>query len=453
VIRGPRSLLARILLWHGIAVLVTAVAVSAGIYLFLDATADHLERQTLRAQVAAIRGRVIVRSGGRVEIAASDSGSPGLAAGMNVLVVDAERVLADAASATPSQTVPLIPRRDSETYFTRRSRSSFYAGLSVPVVRDERRLWIVAIQNLDHPANVIDDLVRQFLWSGLLIVAPLLLLLLGIDALIVRHALRPVRRASALVETIDASQLDKRVIDPAIPAEVQPLAAAINRALDRLTDSVRMTRDFTADAAHELRTPITVARVRAIEIEDPVLRSTLIADLDRLAGTVGHLLDLAELETVGQLAPEPVDLADVARDCIAAMAPLAFRQKKALELIGGERPNVVSGQPQFLSRALAALLENAVRHTPTGTEITVDVSASGGVSVTDDGPGISDADQEFVFRRFWRGGVVSGSGLGLAIVQRVAAMHEGSIALKSRPGKTVFTLSLPANSHILMDCP
>lgn len=443
MIRGPRSLLTRILLWHGIAVVVTAVAVSAGVYLFLNATADHFERQTLRAQVAAIRDQVIVRPDGSVEVAASGVSGPGLAAGMDVLVVDAERVIADAASATPSRTVPRIPRRGSETYFTRRSRSSFYAGLSVPVMQGGRRLWIVALQNLDHPANVIDDLVRQLLWRGLLIVSPLLLLLLGIDALIVRRALRPVRRASALVGTIDASQPDKRVIDPAIPTEVRPLADAINSALDRLTDSVQMTREFTADAAHELRTPITVARVRATEIEDPVLRSALIADLDRLAGTVGHLLDLAELETAGKFATEPVDLAKVARDCIAAVAPLAFRQKKPLELVGGERPNIVPGQPQFLSRALAALLENAVRHTPTGTEITVSVNVPGIVSVTDDGPGISDADQEFVFRRFWRGGVVSGSGLGLAIVQRIAAMHQGSIALKSRPGKTVFTLSLP----------
>jgi signal transduction histidine kinase len=441
----PRSLLARILWWHGIAVVVTALAVSASVYLFLDATADHLERQTLRVQVQAVRDAIVVRPGGMVDLAAYGPRHPPFAAGMTVLVLDARRVLAGTAATPPTLATASIPRSDREAYFTRRSRRSVHAGLSSPVTIAGHRRWIVAIQNLDHPANVIDDIVRQFLSRGLLVVSPLLLLLLGIDVLIVRRALRPVLRASALVRTIDAARPDLRVTDPAIPTEVRPLADAVNSALDRLTASMRTTRDFTADAAHELRTPITVARVRAAQIEDPTLRSALIADLDALAHTVGQLLDIAELDAADRLMLTPVDLSEIARAGIAAIAPLAFRQGKTLEM-RGDAPNVVQGQPQFIERALGALLENAVKHTPAGCHIIVDSRTPGAIAVSDDGPGIAAADQELVFNRFWRHDRTAGtnSGLGLAIVQRVATAHGGSVMLRSRPGLTTFTLRFSA---------
>lgn len=445
MIAAPRSLLARILLWHALAVVVTALAVSASVYLFLDATADHLERQTLRAQVAAARMALAVTPDGSIALPAAARGRLPLVAGMNVLVVDRSRLLANVASSRLPLAVETIPRRSAEAYFTKRSRRSLYAGLSVPMDVAQRRVWIVAIQNLDHPANVIDDLVRQFLSRGLAIVLPLLLLLLGVDAIIVRRALGSVRRASALAQTIDASRGEVRLADPALPAEVRPLADAVDRALARLTESLRTTRVFTADAAHELRTPITVARVRATEIADPVLRAALIADLDRLTNTVAHLLDIAELEAVTDLPTQPVDLSDLAEQGIAAIAPLAFRQGKTLELLRPEVPNVVLAEPQFLASALAALLENAVQHTRRGTHVTVDTRSAGVFSVADDGEGIGRGEQELVFRRFWRHDRASAnsSGLGLSIVQRVAKVHGGTVTLSSEPGSTVFTVSLP----------
>jgi signal transduction histidine kinase len=453
VIGGPRSLLARILLWHGVAVIVTALAVSAGVYLFLDATADHLARQTLRTQVAATRAAIGIDADGAAFLTASANDRGRLVAGMNVLVLDGQRVVANLAGTDPPLPVADIPQKDVEAYFTKRSRQSLYAGLSVPFDLAHRRLWIVAIQNLDHPANVIDDLVRQFLWRGVTIVLPLLLLLLGVDAFIVRRALAPVRHASALARTIDASRSNVRLADPALPAEVQPLAEAIDSALDRLTGSLRMTREFTADAAHELRTPITVARLRATEIADPALKAALIADLDGLANTVGHLLDIAELDTLTNFAARPVDLTELAQNCIATIAPLAFRRGKTLELLGGPGRNVVRGEPHFLARALLALLENAVKHTGDdtdirGTHIRVDTRIAGALTVSDDGPGIGADEQELVFRRFWRRNrsAASSSGLGLAIVQRVAERHHGTVTLSSRPGATAFTLRLSPDS-------
>lgn len=439
---GPRSLLSRILLWHGVAVIVTALAVSLGVYLFLEATADHLERQTLRSQALAVQRALVIDGTGRPGIAIPrDAIAPGTAAGMGYVVVDRSGRALLASSPAPPIMFRHIPRKAEAAYFSRRSRHSVYSGLSVPVVVRGRSMWLVATQNLDHPANIVDDIVRQFLFYGVLIVLPLLLILLAIDALIVRQALRPVRRASALVRTIAPTRLDVRLTDPRLPLEVRPLAEAVNVALDRLTDSLRMQRDFTADAAHELRTPITVARVRAGEIADAALRDALIGDLDSLTRTVGYLLDIAEMDSFDTLPLERVDLSQLARESIAGIAPLVFRGGKSIALHDADEPVVILAQPQFIARALGALLENAVKHTPAGTRIDVRLGPTS-LSVTDDGPGIPQAEQDEVFRRFWRRDRSSavGAGLGLAIVQRVAEIHGGRVVLDSQPGQTRFTI-------------
>lgn len=444
MIRAPRSLLARILLWHAVAVALTALAVSAGVYLFLDVTADQLERQTLGAQARIVGETITLDRGGGFRLSSAGQGaSLAFGAGMSAIVLDRQGRRTIVAGTPPVLPLTRIPRASAPAYFTRRSRRAFYAGLSVPVRQSGQQVWIVALQNLDHPANVIDDIVRQFLLHGLLVVLPLLLLLLGVDAFIVRRALEPVRRASRLVRRIDPARPDVRIDDPAIPAEVQPLAGAVNTALDRLTGSLQMQRDFTADAAHELRTPITLARVRAAEIADPALRSAMVADLDTLAGIVGHLLEIAELDSTDQIAMEEVDLSALARHAVAAIAPLAFRTGKTVELLGAEHPVLVCGHAHFLASAIGALLENAVTHTLSGTAVSVRVE-QGAVSVHDTGPGIAPGDQDLVFRRFWRRKRTraANAGLGLAIVQRVAQVHGGAVTLRSEPGATEFILRL-----------
>lgn len=446
MIRAPRSLLARILWWHGVAVLLTALAVSAGVYLFLNATADRFERQTLRSEALAVRANLVARADGALMLAGRGTGAGDRArleaAGLGYAVVDARgRVRLDAMPAAMLRAIRL-PRDDAEVYRTRRSRRAFYAALSVPVTLAGQRYWIVVVQNLDHPANIVDDVVRQFLAHAALVVLPLLLLLLGVDALIVRRALRPVRRASALVRTVGPSRPDVRVAAADLPAEVRPLASAVNDALDRLTESLRTQRDFTADAAHELRTPITLARVRAEQVGDPALAAALKRDLDGLGQIVAQLLEIAELDSLDLAPRAPVDLAALAEQTVAAIAPLAYRRGQTIALDRPAPPVWVEGHAAFLSRALGALVENAVTHTPAGTQVAVAVAASGRVTVADDGPGIAPHQQEAVFRRFWRHdrGAAGSAGLGLAIVDRVAQIHGGRVELTSEPGRTVFTL-------------
>lgn len=453
----PRSLLTRILLWHGIAVLATAIAVSAGIYLFLEGTAERFQRQTFQVQVQAIRDGLRAEKGGRLSLTpvaereASDEGR-----GLSFRIVDGEgRVLLapDGASVFP---LAQVPRGTEEAYFTRRSRTAFYSGLSVPARIAGEAAWIVTIQNLDHPANVVDDIVRQFLLYGLAVILPLLMLMLGIDALIVRRALRPVTRASAQVRALDPNRLDARIDAAPLPAEVRPLATSINDTLDRLVASLHLQRDFTADAAHELRTPITIARMRAGEIGDAELRAALVADLDGVAGIIANLLQIAELDAMDPGAGDAIDLSALAADCAAAIAPLVHRSGRSITFTAAPAEVAVHGDRDLIARAIGALLENAVKHTPVGSSIELAVSSEGAVEVRDDGPGIPAEKQQFVFRRFWRGdrGARNNAGLGLAIVERVAQIHGGRVRLDSVPGRTIFRLEFPnADGDAMIDRP
>jgi signal transduction histidine kinase len=443
MIRAPRSLLSRILAWHAVAVLVTALAVSAGVYWLLETTAERLERQTLRSEAMAIRDDLVVRDG-KLALASAGARTRLDMAGLGFRVADARGIaLIDGMPAALPAAVH-VPQRATEVYVTRRSRRVYYAALSVPIAVEGRPLWILVVQNLDHPANVLDDLVRQFLTQGLVVIAPLLVLLLAVDAWIIRRALRPVRRASALVRTIAPTQPDIRLPATELPTEVRPLAQGVNDALDRLTESLQTQRDFTADAAHELRTPITLARVRAEQIADPLLAEGIKRDLDALGGIVAQLLEIAELDSLAGIPMQCIDLTALAQQSVADIAPLAFRRGQTIAYGGITDPVRVQAHPQFLGRALRALVENAVQHTPGGTEIIVAVTPNGQLSVEDNGPGIAPAEQALVFQRFWRRDrkVQGGAGLGLAVVDRVARLHGSLAGLSSAPGRTIFTLQL-----------
>ena len=138
-------------------------------------------------------------------------------------------------------------------------------------------------------------------------------------------------------------------------------------------------------------------------------------------------------------------MGDNCADAVAFMAPLAVDSDKTIALTGVETPVWVHGHAEALFRAVRNLVENAIRHTPAGGTIEVEVAADGAVRVMDDGPGVPLAERETIFRRFWRRDRArpESRGLGLAIVTRVAAAHGGSISVDDRPGGgAVFTLRL-----------
>ena len=226
-----------------------------------------------------------------------------------------------------------------------------------------------------------------------------------------------------------------------LPGEVRPMVAQLNGLLERLGQAIEARKRFTADAAHELRTPLSALQLQLQVLERAQTAEQRREALERLrAGArrasrlVEQLLTLARVEPDSPLTPTAaVRLDRLAESRVAEIEPLATAKHVELRL-GRIEPIVADGDEDALGTLLVNLLENAIRYTPPGGRVSVDACMDGGapmLAVTDNGPGISPGDRERVFDRFYRvpGAGAPGSGLGLAIVKRVAELHGARIEL------------------------
>ena len=278
------------------------------------------------------------------------------------------------------------------------------------------------------------------------ILLPFMLATLAIGILTIRHGLAPLAEVARQVARIDPRSTEIRLSDTNLPREMLPLVKAINATLDRLDHGFRMQREFTADAAHELRTPLAVLAVHLDSLEDKQVAAALREDVERMGRLVGQLLSVAQLEALDVAADEMVDLHAIAVDVAASLAPFALRRSRSVAVSGEPGIALVRGNAEALRQAVRNLVENALQHTPPDTTVEVAVSAAPALQVIDRGPGVPASDRERLFERFWRGRRSGdGAGLGLAIVQRIAAAHGGSLTVDDAPGGGGrFTVRLPA---------
>jgi len=446
-VRRFRSIISRVVALHVIAIGVTSILMPLALYWLLNQAANSLHRDALRSQAATIASFLRPQPDGSVtldippEIQPLYSGGYGLYA---YAVLDpAGRVLF---SSRPDGSALFSLDESSRGDWIERQRTtgSVLFGVSVARPVGQRMYWIQVAQDLSHRDVIIDDVVTTFFPRVGWITFPILLLLLLIDILIFRRALEPVREASTTAAAIGPARTDVRLPEQAMPAEIVPLVHAVNQAFDRLEGGFRAQRDFTADMAHELRTPLAIMRARVDSLESGPVRDALRTDLVNMTRTVSQVLDIAELESF-VVGDAKADLHAVCAEAVGFMAPLAVDMSKTISLTGAEAPVWVRGHAEALFRAVRNLVDNAIRHTPGGGSIEVHVSADGIVRVIDDGPGVPEAERESIFRRFWRRDRTQAEsrGLGLAIVARVAETHDGSVTVDNLPGGgAVFTLRL-----------
>ena len=251
---------------------------------------------------------------------------------------------------------------------------------------------------------------------------------------------------------------DLAPLEPArAPAEIEPLVAELNRLFGRIGGALERERRLTADAAHELRTPLAVlstqaqvARRASSDAARNEALDALVAGSERAARLIEQMLTLARLESAEDRgAAQPVALRALAREALAEAAPFAHGKNIDLELTEG--PEVaVPGQPGLLGILLRNLLDNAVRYTPAGGAVRVAVSGDRGTArleVADNGPGVPAPELGRLGERFHRledaGG--TGSGLGLSIVLRIAELHRGRVrfAAAAPSGGLAVTVELP----------
>jgi signal transduction histidine kinase len=258
------------------------------------------------------------------------------------------------------------------------------------------------------------------------------------------RGLRPLQQIASQLSTRDASGLAP-VVPERLPSEVKPLVDALNQMLFRLDRAFALQREFVADAAHELRTPVMALSVQAeiahgaqTEAERTAALAQLKAGITRLGHLAQQLLTLARLEPDAR-APEPerVDLVALGKSVILAYVDLA--EAKQLDLGLAERDQAfVLGVAEHLRILLGNLIDNAIRFTPAGGRIDVAVRHEAGgivLEVRDDGPGIPAEEHTRVFDRFYRVGHSNqpGSGLGLSIVKRIADAHGAGVRVIGGP--------------------
>jgi signal transduction histidine kinase len=204
---------------------------------------------------------------------------------------------------------------------------------------------------------------------------------------------------------------------------------------------MRLQQEFTADAAHELRTPLAVLRARVDSLPEQKGLGALKADIDVMSHIVSQLLEIAELEDASLRIDDRVDLYAVAADVVSMVAGVAIGQRKEVALTG--ESVLVRGNQAMIFRAIRNLVDNAIKHTQPGSEVVVDVREDGTVRVLDKGPGVPQAERALMVRRFWRARRdQDGAGLGLSIVSRIAELHGAKLAIDNRDGGgAVFSLS------------
>ncbi len=314
---------------------------------------------------------------------------------------------------------------------------------------------IQVAEDLSHRDVITDDIVSNFFRRVGWITIPILLILLAIDIIIFRRAIAPLWMASEEASNIGPSRTDVRLPTEQIPREIMPLVTAVNQALDRLEDGFRVQRQFTADAAHQLRTPLAILRTRIETLGDGAARQALHDDIEGMSRIVAQLLEIAELDTLVLDPGETADLRAVCAEVVGAIAPFAIAQHKDIALRGADAPVMIHGNSEMLQRAVFNLAENAIKFTAKETSVDVEVGDDGSVRVRDCGPGVAEAERELIFQRFWRRDRQrsDGAGLGLSIVRGVADDHAATVAVDNLPGGGAeftlrFRLAEGATSHV-----
>lgn len=310
------------------------------------------------------------------------------------------------------------------------------------------------------PKAIVSDMVKSTqieFWAKSLLIT-LIITLIGSSLIyfIVGYALRPLRQFTKQIEDIQAKNLQQSVLPQSKSVEVVRLTSAFNRLLKRLGDTFLAQRQFSASAAHELRTPLAVMRTR-FEVFDknktPDINeyketiSMARTQIDRLSHVIDLLLEMTELQSAEK--SDNISLSELVEEVICDLIEVS--EKKAVRLNQESGEATVTGSDTLVYRAIYNLVENAIKYNKEGGEVSVSIEDDGQFSkviISDTGPGIAKEDWEKIFEPFFRvdksrSRMMGGAGLGLALVKEIAIQHGGDVkVIDSSEKGTKIELSL-----------
>ncbi len=469
---GPLSIRWRLTIWYTSVLAITLAVFSLLVYWYMgmllvaniDRDSDQRSRQVADMLVrryieTSPEASFLLRELGLLEESVDPFSDPGV----GVRVYDSRGILVEGSNdilldplRIPDDRVFIMEAHHGRVYRSILTTASgtFYA-YSRPVFLQDGRLWaVVQILTSLTGYNSTMALLARLLAGGTLLASAVAAIT---GAAMAHTALAPISAITRTAQQINRTADLERRIEVRGPAdEVGHLAATVNEMLERIERMFEQQRQFLADVSHELRTPLTTIRgeleimQRSGAIDPQGLRA-MADEAERMSRMISDLLFLARSDAQQlELAKNPVEVDTLLLE--------VFRQLRALAndgrsiTLGHEDAATVLGDRDHLKQLLLNLGANALIHTPAGTSVTLSLLNDGEfarITVTDDGPGISPADQEHIFDRFYRAdrsrNRSSGStGLGLAIAQRIAIAHGGDIQVSSAPGHgTTFSVRLP----------
>ena len=299
-------------------------------------------------------------------------------------------------------------------------------------------------------ASGLDAVKGQILIAGLIAI----LVTFAVGVYFARMAARNIARLQDAARKVSDGNFETP-IPISSAGQLGQLARTFNEMQRRLAELDSARKQFIANASHELRTPIFSLGgfIELLEEEDPSPEEreefvrTMRQQIERLTKLTADLLDLSQLDSGAvAMATQTVDLSSLAREVARELGPRADRHGSRLELRTPDHPVVASADPDRVRQIIRILLDNALAHTPEGTNVTVtaySVDRRAELTVSDDGPGIPQRLQSRVFERFYTADSAGGSGLGLAIARELAQRMQGRVSIASSKRFTAFTLDLP----------
>lgn len=331
-----------------------------------------------------------------------------------------------------SANAPVAPMVEAGKNFSSGFRTVQIKGLAWRVFAAQgarRDVQVYVGEQVSSRNAILWAVLRSTLWP-MAVALPLLVLAVWWA---VRLGVQPIRQLGRMLAGRQPQALSPVAIAH-LPDEMAPMVAALNSLFERIGLLLESERRFTADAAHELRTPIAAIRMQAqvaMGASDNALRQHALQGTlegcDRATRLVEQLLSLSRLEAAESPAMADIDLRALAQRVVAELAPKAIGKRQSLEFDASE-PCTIPGNETLLAVLVRNLVDNAVRYSPAAAQIRVDVQRQSGqvvLEVEDSGPGLDDADRQRLGERFFRvtGSLESGSGLGWSIVRRIATVH------------------------------
>lgn len=462
----PKSIAARLTVWYALLSVVLIASAGSVMYWMLADRLRQEDDRLISSRIAELRAILMVHSTNSATFLEDIQREAALLPGTYVRVLDSKAAIVvqtptagmvfsfhhagDNTPVQPDEHGEDLRLDDGKIYRFMEAHFASGSGFTVQVAMDRSRE---------------EDLLAAYRHTLWLAVSAVLVIAIAAGYLIARREMRPVSQLASIVAELGAAHLSRRVGDAPWPLELRPLAMNFDQLLSRLEDSFTRMERFSADIAHELRTPLHIlqgeaefalAKIRSNEDYRACIESAA-EEYQRLTRMVDALLFLARTEQPdAQLKKKKLDLqSEISTMCNFYQA-MADEQGIALIVRAGETVMADSG---LLRRALGNLIANALRHTASGGQIIVEAKGTVGdkveIVVSDTGDGIAPADLPRVFDRFYRADSArsrqgTGTGLGLAIVKSIMMLHGGTVSIQSdlHHGTSV-TLCFPTLSSSL----